>query len=57
MYVPMAKEGIVWCNACSTAIGTVLEVNGEAVEDASWLKKKDELCHISQVELEYLLKG
>ena len=53
----MAKKGIVWCNACSTTIGTVLEVNGEAVEDASWLKKKDELCHISQVELEYLLKG
>jgi ribonuclease HI len=47
----------VWCDASSLAIGTVLEVAGEIVEDCSWLRKQDNMAHINRAELEAVIKG
>lgn len=49
--------GSVWCDASSIAIGVLLEIGGEAVEDASWLRKKCDYNHINVAELEAILKG
>ena len=46
----------VWVDASSIAIGVVLEVNGEAVEDASWLRSS-EVTHINMAELDAVVKG
>lgn len=49
--------GSVWCDASSIAVGVLLEIGSEAVEDASWLRKKGDYNHINVAELEALLKG
>ena len=46
----------MWCDASSLAIGTVLEVAGEIVEDCSWLRKKDDMAHINFAEFEAVIK-
>ena len=56
-HVPKTKKGVVWCDASSIAIETVLKVDGRVVEDASWLRKMDDFCHINVAELESVLKG
>jgi hypothetical protein len=55
--VPPVEEGKVWCDASSLAIGVCLEIGGEIVEDASWLRKMHDSAHINLAELEALLKG
>ena len=46
----------LWVDASSLALGAVLEVDGDAIEDASWLRRED--CgHINLAELEAVLKG
>ena len=35
----------------------MLEVDGRVVEDASWLRNKDEFSHINIAELESILEG
>ena len=53
-----ASDGCeVWCDASSLALGVVLAVNGTTVEDAAWLRKKDDHNHINVAELEAVLKG
>ena len=47
----------VWCDASSLALGVLLEVNGRTVEDAAWLRKKEDCNHINVSELEAVLKG
>ena len=47
----------VWCDATSLAIGVRLEVCGEIVEDAAWLRKESDGAHINVAELEGALKG
>ena len=47
----------VWCDASSLAIGVRLEVCGEIVEDAAWLRKESDGAHINVAELEGALKG
>ena len=47
----------VWCDASSLAMGVCLEVVGEVVEDAAWLRKESDGSHINVAELEALLKG
>ena len=47
----------VWTDASSLATGVVLEVDGEVVEDASWLRKKTDLLHINVAELEAVGRG
>jgi ribonuclease HI len=55
--VPKTPKGRVWCDASSIALGVVLEVNDNIVEDAAWLRKKDDYSHINVAELEAVLKG
>lgn len=47
----------VWCDASSLAVGVVIEMSGKVVEDASWLRKKDDGAHINVAELDAVLKG
>ena len=56
-HVPKTDHGTVWCDASSLAIGALLEVDGEIVEDAAWLRKRDDYGHINVAELEAVLKG
>ncbi|KAK3882626.1 hypothetical protein Pcinc_012994 [Petrolisthes cinctipes] len=51
------RSGVVWCDASSLALGVVLEMNNNVVEDAAWLRKKDDYNHINVAELEAVLKG
>lgn len=51
------QNGVVWCDASSIAIGVILEVGGVEVEDAAWLRKKDDCSHINVAELDAVLKG
>ena len=42
----------VWCDASDIAFGAVLTLDGEAIEDCSWLRKPDDRTHINIAELE-----
>lgn len=55
--VEKSQQGRLWCDASSLAIGVVLEIGGQIVEDASWLRREDDGAHINVAELEALLKG
>jgi len=55
--VDPCKKGVVWCDASSIAMGAVVEINGTTVEDAAWLRKKDDHAHINVAELNAVLKG
>ena len=56
-FVPPQGTGVVWCDASSMGLGVLLEIGGSTVEDASWLRKKEDYSHINVAELEALLKG
>ena len=47
---------VVWVDASSVALGAVLEVDGEVVEDASWLRKSTD-SHINLAELDAVVRG
>lgn len=51
------SKGRVWCDASSLAIGVCLELDGVAVEDASWLRPVGDAGHINLAELEAVVKG
>lgn len=51
------RDGKVWCDASSLAIGVVLEIDGNTVEDACWLRKANDSDHINLAELEAVVKG
>lgn len=55
--VPRSTSGVVWCDASDLALGVVLDIEGVEVEDASWMRKKDDFAHINVAELEAVLKG
>ena len=55
--VEKCNEGAVWCDASDLALGVAVEIGGEVVEDATWLRKKDDHNHINVAELEAALKG
>jgi hypothetical protein len=46
----------VWTDASSIAYGVVLEVEGNVIEDASWLRQEDS-THINRCELDAAIKG
>jgi transposase InsO family protein len=52
-----SKSGRVWCDASSIGLGVVLEIDDHVVEDAAWLRKKDDAMHINVAELEAVVKG
>ena len=56
-YVARVSCGDIWCDASSVAIGALVEINGKVVEDAAWLRGKDDVNHINVAELESVLKG
>ena len=51
-----AEEATVWVDASSIASGAVITVQGQTVEDASWLRRENE-SHINMAELDAVLKG
>lgn len=58
LVVGEAKEDcVVWCDASNLAMGVCVEIDGNVVEDASWLRKEDDGSHINVAELEAVLKG
>ena len=46
------QPAVLWADASSQALGVVLEVGGTVVEDAAWLRKRDDTAHINTSELE-----
>ena len=50
------REGTVWCDASKLAIGASVEIDGEQVEDGSWLRK-DDGNHINVAELDGVIRG
>lgn len=55
--VGSGSVGTVWCDASSLALGVCIDIDGSIVEDASWLRKKDDGSHINVAELEAVIKG
>ena len=55
--VNSSDTGRVWCDASSLALGVVIEIGGHIVEDAAWLRKKNDASHINLSELEAVVKG
>lgn len=47
----------LWCDASSFAMGVLVEVDEVILEDAAWLRPKNDNKHINNVELEAVLKG
>lgn len=50
------REATVWVDASSLAFGAAIEVKGDIIEDASWLRS-DTSSHINIAELDALIKG
>ena len=48
---------VVWCDASNIAVGVALEVDGEIIEDGTWLRESDDTRHINNAELEAAIKG
>ena len=46
----------LWVDASAVALGAVVEMDGDVVEDASWLRKK-EVGHINMAELDAVVRG
>lgn len=55
--VNRSRSGTVWCDASDIGMGVLVEIDGVAVEDMSWMRKKDDYTHINVAELEAVLKG
>lgn len=56
-HAPTSVRGVVWCDASTIATGVLLEIDGVEVEDAAWLRKKEDVGHINVAELDAVLKG
>ena len=55
--VEKTEVGKVWCDASDLAMGAVVEIGGDVVEDAAWMRKKNDYNHINVAELEAVMKG
>ena len=51
------SQWTVWCDASDVALGVVLEVDGQVIEDASWLRPQSDHKHINVAELDAVVKG
>jgi len=54
--VPNTGSSTIWCDASSIALEVILEIKENVVEDASWLRKKDDHGHINVAELDAVVK-
>ena len=52
----VGKSATLWVDASMLAYGATLEVGGEVIEDASWLRKEC-TSHINMAELDAVVKG
>ena len=51
-------EGVsVWTDASQLALGVTLTVNGNIIEDGTWLRKVDDHAHINVAELDAVIRG
>ena len=50
-------KGEVWFDASSLALGVLVRIGGNVVEDASWLRPVGEVLHINLAELNAAVKG
>ena len=48
---------LVWADASHIAVGVALEVAGDIVEDACWLRSKVDSAHINIAELDAVIRG
>ena len=54
--VDLTQEVVLWTDASSVAIGVALEVGGEVVEDAAWLRRAGDARHINMSKLEAAIR-
>lgn len=54
---PRSTAGNVWCDASDLAIRALLEIDEVEVEDAAWMRNKDDYHHINVAELLELLEA
>lgn len=47
----------IWADASGLAIGVALEVDGVIIEDAAWLRPRNDSAHINLSELDAVIKG
>lgn len=47
----------VWTDASCLALGVVIEIDKNIVEDAAWLRQKGDTAHINRAELDALIRG
>lgn len=55
--VPKTTIGEVWADASGLAYGACVKINGDVVEDASWLRPVEDAMHINVAELDASIKG
>jgi hypothetical protein len=48
---------VIWTDASSIAMGVLLCISGDIVEDAAWLRKEDDTSHINMSELDAAIRG
>ncbi|GFR89469.1 Pol polyprotein [Elysia marginata] len=53
----MTTKGVIWVGASDLALGVQVDIDGVPVEDAAWLRKRDDYSHINVAELEAAFKG
>ena len=53
-HIRRSKEGVIWCDASSLALGAILKIGGVTAEDAAWLWKKNDNAHINVAELDLI---
>ena len=51
------RECTVYCDASDLALGAVVEVNGNAIEDGCWLRAAGDRHHINIAELDAVIRG
>ena len=56
-HIRRSKEGVIWCDASSLALGAILKIGGVTAEDAAWLWKKNDNAHINVAGLDATMKG
>lgn len=56
-WVARSRRRRLWCDASSLAIGCALEIEGNIVEDAAWVRKKGNGAHINMAQLDSMIKG
>ncbi|XP_065182549.1 uncharacterized protein LOC135813378 [Sycon ciliatum] len=54
---PPAAQWSVWCDASNIATGIVVQCGADVIEDACWLRPKDDRTHINVAELDSVMSG